>query len=182
MRKRALIVVDLNNDFMPGGALAVSGGDEVIPVVNALMGESDYDLILATQDWHPAKHVSFDHWPSHCVAGTEGAKLHEELDTSRIQVIIKKGFDIDVDSYSGFEDENGRTNGLGEVLKSRGIGEVEVVGLATDYCVKATALDAAQKYGLKTTVIMEACRGVEINEGDIEKAVSEMRDAGIGIR
>ena len=194
---KALILVDLQNDFCPGGALAVSEGDEVIPVANSL--QPKFELVVATQDWHPADHGSFatNHegtkpgdvidldgleqvlWPTHCVQGTPGAELHPELDRDRIARVFQKGTDPAVDSYSGFFD-NGlrRATGLGDYLKEKGVAEVHVCGLATDYCVKFTALDAV-RLGFKTFLIEDACRGVDLKPGDVGKAVAEMRGAGV---
>lgn len=193
---RALILVDIQYDFLPGGALAVPDGDAVIPVANALIPR--YDLVVATQDWHPAGHGSFaaNHagrspgevielggvaqvlWPTHCVEGTRGAELAEALDRGSIARVFRKGTDPEVDSYSGFFD-NGRrrSTGLGEYLQSRGVAEVVVLGLATDYCVKFTALDALS-LGLRTTLVVDACRGVELSEGDVARALAEVAAAG----
>lgn len=194
---RALILVDLQNDFCPGGALAVPRGDEVIAIANALMPR--FDLVVATQDWHPRDHGSFaaNHpgrspgdrielsglpqvlWPVHCVQGTRGAELHPQLDRSRIARVFQKGADPQVDSYSGFFD-NGRCNstGLGEWLREQGVAEVAVCGLALDYCVKATALDAVEA-GFRTVLIEDACRGVELAPGDCAAAIAAMRAAGV---
>lgn len=177
--KTALIIVDLNNDFMPGGALGVAGGHEVMPLINTLMWEGGYAYVVATQDWHVGDHPSFAQWPAHCVAGTAGAELHADLDQGAIHAVIRKGFDVDVDSYSGFYNETGASNGLAELLKARAITDVAVVGIATDYCVKATAIDAVQRAGLRTRVLLDACRGVEVNIGDIEVAIEAMRAAGV---
>ena len=175
--KTALIIVDLNNDFMPGGALGVPGGHEVVPVVNELAG--NYPYVVATQDWHVGGHPSFETWPAHCVAGTDGAELHPELDPAQVHAVIRKGFDPDVDSYSGFYNERGESNGLAELLTARQITDVDIVGIATDYCVKATAIDAVTKAGLNARVLLHACRGVEVQPGDIEQAVTVMREAGV---
>ncbi len=193
----ALIIVDVQNDFLPGGALAVPMGDAVIGACNALMGE--FDVVVATADWHPAGHGSFasSHagravgemgelgglpqvmWPDHCVAGTRGAEFAAGLNVSRIVRIFRKGQDLGVDSYSGFFD-NGhrRATGLAEWLRGRGVNRVCVVGLATDYCVKATAIDAVRE-GFVTRVELNACRGVELKPGDVARAVAEMRAAGV---
>jgi nicotinamidase/pyrazinamidase len=195
----ALIMVDLQNDFLPGGALAVPAGDEVIPLANRLQGR--FRHIVATRDWHPADHLSFamNHlgrrvgetieleglpqvlWPPHCVQGTHGAELAVGLDAARIEHVVFKGTDPAIDSYSGFFD-NGhrRSTGLGKYLSDCGIGEVYILGLATDYCVQFTALDA-RRLGLRTWLIADACRGVELHPGDIERAIGAMRDAGVEI-
>ncbi|MDQ8207880.1 nicotinamidase [Coraliomargarita sp. SDUM461003] len=179
--KTALIIVDLNNDFLPGGALGVAGGDVILPVINKLAGGGDYAIVVATQDWHLGDHVSFETWPAHCVAGTFGAELHADLNQANVHAVIRKGFDQDVDSYSGFYDERGATNGLAELLKARGIECVDIVGIATDYCVKATAIDAVLRAGLKARVLLEACRGVGVHPGDIDQAIEAMRTAGVEI-
>ena len=196
--KRALIVVDLQNDFCPGGALAVSHGDEIVPIINDLMAREYFDLIVATQDWHPANHLSFasQHgktpgemielngqtpvlWPDHCVESTPGAELVSELETSRIARIFQKGQKREVDSYSGFFDNDHQTEtGLGGYLKTENVDEVFVCGLATDYCVKYSALDA-KALGFATHLIEDASRGVNLQSDDVEKAVQEMKDAGV---
>jgi nicotinamidase/pyrazinamidase len=196
---RALIWVDLQNDFLPGGALPVPRGDEVVAAANRLA--RDFELVVATQDWHPAGHGSFasSHegrrpgelvelhgltqvlWPDHCVQGTTGAEFAPGLETARITRLFRKGADATVDSYSGLYD-NGRRNstGLGEWLRARGVDEVWVCGLATDYCVKFTALDAAAE-GFRTVLVEDACRGVELAPGDCAAAVEAMRAAGVRI-
>jgi nicotinamidase/pyrazinamidase len=176
----ALILVDIQNDFCPGGSLAVEGGDEVVPVVNEL--QKKFELVVATKDWHPPGHSSFESlWPPHCVQNTQGAEFVAGLDTSRIAHTFLKGTDPAVDSYSGFFDnEHKLSTGLGDWLRAQGVTGVTVAGLATDYCVKFTALDAL-RLGFETTVVRDACRGVEVNAGDTERAVEEMRRAGARI-
>ncbi len=176
----ALILVDIQNDFCPGGSLAVREGDQIVPLVNEL--QKHFALVVATKDWHPAGHSSFETlWPPHCVQETAGAEFVAELDTSRIARVFLKGTDSGVDSYSGFFDnEHKRATGLGDYLKERGVTDVTIVGLATDYCVKFTALDAIS-LGFKTTVVADACRGVEVNEGDTARAIEEMAAAGVQI-
>ena len=196
---KALLIVDVQNDFLPGGALAVPEGHRIIPVVNALM--PGCDLVVATQDWHPAGHGSFaaNHpgqepgevitldgldqilWPVHCVAGTVGAEFAPGLDTGRIDHVVHKGADPSVDSYSGFHD-NGRRHdtGLARFLRQQGVAEVLVAGLATDYCVKFTTLDSIRE-GFRTTLVADACRGVDLAPGDVDRAVAEMRAAGVTI-
>jgi nicotinamidase/pyrazinamidase len=173
---RALIIVDFQNDFTPGGELAVEDGDSIAAKINELAASGDYDLVVATRDWHPADHSSFKvnggPWPVHCVAGTLGAQLHPELDQTRIDVIVDKGQDVATDGYSGFAGTD-----LEEILRERGITQVTVVGLATDYCVKNTALDALRA-GFAVTVDSNAVRGVEIEAGDSERALAEVRTAG----
>ncbi len=197
--KKALIIVDIQNDFVPGGALAVNGGDSIVSTVNQLM--PNYDLVVATQDWHPADHGSFaaNHcgksvgemielnglaqilWPVHCVEGSEGAEFVADLDTARIDHIVRKGTDPALDSYSGFYD-NGHKNpsGMADYLRREGVTDVHVVGLATDYCVKFTTLDAVAE-GFKTTLITDACRGVDLQPGDVDRAIEECRRAGASI-
>jgi nicotinamidase/pyrazinamidase len=196
---KALILVDLQNDFLPGGALAVPDGDRVIPVANRL--QPLFPLVVATQDWHPNEHGSFaaNHpgkktfeqidlnglpqtlWPVHCVQNTQGAELAGSLKRERIARIFPKGTDPGIDSYSGFFD-NGRrqATGLGDWLKAKGVTGVYVAGLAADYCVKFTALDAAQ-LGFKTWLIEDGSRGVNLRPDDVKKAIEEMKHAGIGI-
>lgn len=177
--QKALIVVDVQNDFCPGGALAVPRGNEVVPEINSL--EDLFGFIIFTQDWHPKNHCSFKEqggsWPKHCVQGTWGANLHQDLlvpDDDHL--FVCKGFEQKRDAYSGFD---GNLN-LKMMLEEREIISVYVCGLATDYCVKATALDA-KKLGFETFVIIDACRGVEVKPGDIDGAVEEMQKAGVKI-
>ena len=196
---KALILVDIQNDFLPGGALAVPDGDAVIPLANQL--QAAFPLVVATQDWHPTNHGSFaeNHpgrkvferidlnglpqtlWPVHCVQGTRGAELAAALNRERIANVFPKGTDAGIDSYSGFFD-NGhrRATGLGEWLRAKGVAEVYVCGLATDYCVKFTALDALT-LGFQTYLIEDACRGVNLRPGDVKNAIEEMRKAGIHV-
>ena len=176
----ALILVDIQNDFCPGGSLAVKEGDAVVPIANEL--QKRFPLVLATKDWHPPGHSSFvSLWPPHCVQETAGAEFVVGLDTSRVARVFLKGTDPEVDSYSGFFDnEHLRATGLGDYLKERGVTDVFIVGLATDYCVKFTALDAVM-LGFKTTVVADACRGVEVQEGDTRRALAEMAAAGVQI-
>jgi len=195
----ALILIDIQNDFIPGGALAVPEGDLIVPVVNRL--QPRFEIVVATQDWHPANHGSFaaNHpgrkagdlidlhglqqilWPVHCVQGTAGARVAANLDQSRWDRVFVKGTDPAIDSYSGFFD-NGhrRATGLGDYLKAQRVTDVYVAGLATDYCVKFTALDAVS-LGFRTHLIEDACRGVNLQAGDVAKAFEEMKTAGIEI-
>src|SRR3954468_23675680 len=169
----ALVIVDFQNDFTPGGALAVPHGDEIAPRLRELIDSGRFELVVATRDWHPADHGSFGApWPVHCVAGTLGAQLHADLDPTNVDVIVDKGQAVDTDGYSGFEGTD-----LEALLRERGITEVTVVGLATDYCVKNTALDAL-KAGFQVTVDSSAARGVEVEPGDSQKALEEVRSAG----
>ncbi len=173
---KALVIVDFQNDFTPGGALAVPDGDAIAERINALAASGDYDLIVATRDWHPPDHGSFaaqgGPWPVHCVRDSEGAQLHPALDASKVDVIVDKGQSPDTDGYSGFEGTD-----LESLLRDRGITQLTVVGLATDYCVKNTALDALRA-GFQVSVDSTAVRGVEVNEGDSERALAEVRAAG----
>ncbi len=192
----ALILVDLQNDFMPGGALAVPDGDAVIPVANRLV--RSFDLVVATQDWHPPGHGSFasqyagknpgdtveldglrqELWPDHCVQGTSGAELHAGLDVRRITRIFQKGTDPRIDSYSTFFDNaHLKSTGLADYLKQKGVSEVYLMGLATDYCVKFSVLDAVE-LGFKANVILDGCRGIDLQAGDVGKAIDEMKAVG----
>ncbi|MGD0816397.1 MAG: bifunctional nicotinamidase/pyrazinamidase [Verrucomicrobiota bacterium] len=194
---KALIIVDIQNDFLPGGALAVPDGDLIVPIANRL--QTMFPLVVATQDWHPANHGSFatNHagkkvfeqidlnglpqtlWPVHCVQGTAGAELASGLQRERIAKIFPKGTDAGIDSYSGlFDNGHRKSTGLGEWLKAKGVTEVFVCGLATDYCVKFTALDAAQQ-DFRTHFIEDASRGVNLQPNDVKNAIAEMNRAGI---
>jgi len=174
---QALIVVDVQNDFCPGGALAVPDGDAVVEAVNRLAGEASF--VVATRDWHPADHGSFaaqgGPWPVHCVRGTPGAELHPGIDHGQIDVVLDKGQAPDREGYSGFEDTE-----LERLLRERGVDTVDVAGLALDYCVKATALDA-RRAGFNVTVHRGATRAVEVSPGDGERAVAELRAAGVEV-
>lgn len=173
---KALIIVDVQNDFLPGGTLAVQEGNRVVPIINELARR--FELVVATKDWHPADHSSFTIWNPHCIQNTPGAEFAPELDTTQIDETFLKGTDREIDSYSGFFDnEHRRATGLGEFLRARGVTEIAVCGLAIDYCVKFTALDAL-KLGFKTMVFADACRGVEVENGDTERSIEEMRRAG----
>lgn len=199
MSQRALVLVDLQYDFCPGGALAVPAGDETIAVANQLIPR--FPLVVATQDWHPRDHGSFaaNHdgttpyqvidlhglsqvlWPVHCVQDTRGAALHDDLDRARIAAVFPKGTDPAIDSYSGLYD-NGRrkSTGLGEWLRAHDVTDVYVLGLATDYCVRATAIDAATD-GFNTFLVADACRAVELAPGDGDRAIDAMRAAGVTV-
>ena len=192
----ALIIVDLQNDFLPGGALPVPHGDEVIPLANEL--QQGFELVLATQDWHPPDHGSFaaNHpgkkpgdciildgieqilWPVHCVQNTHGAEFAAAFDTGRIAHVFHKGIDPKIDSYSTFFDNvHRRHTGLAHFLEKGGIEDIYLMGLALDYCVKYSALDA-RHLGLNTHVILDGCRGIELESGDIDRALDEMKRAG----
>lgn len=193
---KALLLIDIQNDFMPGGSLAVPGGDEIIPIVNELMPQ--FGLVVATQDWHPENHGSFaaNHpgksifeqisldglpqtlWPVHCVQNTGGAMFAPGLDTRLIHRVFTKGMNPQIDSYSGLYDNGHRAStGMGEWLKSQAVTELHVAGVATDYCVKFTVLDALGE-GFDVSLITTACRGVNLQAGDVDRALEEMRTAG----
>jgi nicotinamidase/pyrazinamidase len=196
---RALVLVDLQYDFCPGGSLAVARGDETITIANRLMPH--FSTIVATQDWHPANHKSFAvnnpgtkegdvidlgstrqvMWPAHCVQNTRGAELHGDLDRAKITQVFHKGTDPAIDSYSGFFD-NGhlKATGLAAWLNERWIKQLYVLGLATDFCVKFTALDARQ-LGFDVFLVEDGCRGVELKPGDSERAIAEMKGAGVAV-
>ena len=197
--KRALVLVDIQNDFIPGGALAVAEGHEVVPVANKVAKE--FEIVVATQDWHPENHGSFasQHegrnpgetielngipqvlWPDHCVQESRGAEFHPDLDTSAFTKVFRKGTDPAIDSYSGFFD-NGhlRSTGMGEWLRDEGVTDIWVMGLATDYCVRFTALDGV-KLDFNVRLIEDGCRGVNLEPQDSESAIEEMRGAGVEI-
>jgi nicotinamidase/pyrazinamidase len=197
LSKAALIIVDVQNDFIPGGALAVREGDQLVPIINQI--QKEFHHVIATQDYHPADHGSFaaNHpgmnpgefvelgglkqilWPVHCVQGSFGAEFHSDLAQENWEAIFQKGKNPEVDSYSGFFDNARRGDtGLGEYLKSKGITQVYVCGLALDYCVKFTALDS-QSLGFETYLLQDATRAVNLSSHDGEKAIEEMRNAGV---
>lgn len=194
-----LILVDIQNDFLPGGSLAVPAGDQVIDVANDLLDQ--YEFNVATQDFHPADHLSFasqhvEHevgdvieldgqpqvlWPDHCIQGTLGCEFSEQMHVSKIQHVIQKGTDRQIDSYSGFFDNARRkATGLERLLVEHSVQEVHVLGLATDYCVKFTCLDAAD-LGFRTRLIERGCRGVDLAAGDCDQALADLRSAGVEI-
>jgi nicotinamidase/pyrazinamidase len=191
-----LVVVDVQYDFMPGGALAVTQGDEVVPVINGLLPR--FENVVLTQDWHPRGHASFASahagkkpfettrlpygeqvlWPDHCVQGTKGAEIHAGLQATKAQLVIRKGFHDGIDSYSGFVEADRKTStGLAGYLKARGIREVFVCGLATDFCVAWTALDA-RSAGFETTLIEDASRAIDLN-GSLAQAWKDLAAAGV---
>jgi nicotinamidase/pyrazinamidase len=195
---QALIVIDVQNDFCPTGALAVAGGDTIIPRINALMDQ--FTVCVLTQDWHPADHASFaeNHpgaepfsltqmpygpqvlWPTHCVIGSEGAAFHPALRTDAAQLVIRKGFRAAIDSYSAFfENDRETPTGLDGYLRSRGVTGLTMVGLATDFCVAYSALDA-RRLGFDVTVDLEACRAIDLN-GSLNTAIGNMQSAGASI-
>ncbi len=192
----ALIVIDLQNDFCPGGALAVAGGDEIVPLVNELVDEATH--VILTQDWHPQHHSSFasSHagkapfetvemaygtqtlWPDHCIQGSGGAAFHPHFNRTKAELIIRKGFRHGIDSYSAFfENDHATPTGLGGYLRERGISSVMLVGLATDYCVAYSALDAVAQ-GFATTVRLDACRGIDLG-GSMATMIAKMKSTGV---
>jgi nicotinamidase/pyrazinamidase len=195
---QALIVVDVQNDFCPGGALAVAGGDAIVPGINALMAR--FPAVVLTQDWHPADHSSFAAnrpgaapfsvvempygpqvlWPVHCVQGSGGAAFHRDLQTDLAQMVVRKGFRTAIDSYSAFfENDHATPTGLDGYLRARGVDAVTLVGLATDFCVGFSALDAA-RLGYSVTVEMELCRAIDL-DGSLAAMRERMRDAGVAL-
>lgn len=179
LQKSALLFVDIQNDFCPGGALGVSEGDQIIPVVNSLIKK--FPLVVATQDWHPPDHISFKEkggpWPPHCVQGTRGAELHPDIDAKEIDIRLRKAFTPDKDAYSSFEavDDAGRS--LDEIMKSKDVRQLYIVGLATDYCVLASAMDGL-KNGYDVFVVTDAVRAVNVNPEDGQKALEQMAKGG----
>ncbi|GHD16361.1 bifunctional nicotinamidase/pyrazinamidase [Tianweitania populi] len=196
MTSEALIVIDLQNDFCPGGALAVQDGDAIVPLVNTLITEADH--VVLTQDWHPADHSSFasSHedkapydtiqmpygpqtlWPDHCIQGSEGAGFHADLDWTNAELVIRKGFRASVDSYSAFfENDHTTPTGLAGYLRERGLTTLTLCGLATDFCVAYSAIDAV-KQGFAVRVRLDACRGIDLS-GSMAFMMDEMRGAGV---
>lgn len=170
---KALIIVDLQNDFCPGGALATPYGDKIVPVINGILDK--FPVVLASKDWHPEDSIHFDIWPLHCVANTRGAELHPDLQQEKIQDILLKGTSGKDDGYSAFEATN---IDLVSYLKSEGVKQLYVCGLTTEYCVKATALSGLQN-GFETCLITDAVEGVRAREGDVEAALEEMKQKGV---
>lgn len=170
---KALLIVDVQNDFCPGGALAAPGGDKVVPVINRLM--EHFDIIVASRDWHPKGSIHFNKWPVHCIENSFGAAFHSDLNTKNIQQVFFKGTGNRDDGYSAFEATN--TN-LKEYLKQQNVNELYITGLTTEYCVKESALDAV-KNGFHAYVIIDAIQGVHLHEGDEEKALKEMELNGV---
>jgi nicotinamidase/pyrazinamidase len=173
---RALLIIDFQNDFTAGGALAVPDGDAIAGRVNELIDSGDFDLVVATRDWHPPNHGSFEAqggpWPPHCVQGSHGAELHPSLDRSKVDAVVDAGYEPWLEGYSGFEETD-----LAKVLREHDVDEVTVVGLATDYCVRQTGLDALRE-GFRVTVDRAGVRGIDVQEGDSERALDELRSAG----
>jgi len=187
MAREALIVVDVQNDFCPGGALAVAGGDEIVAVLNRVIAEFKQAglPVIATRDWHPQRTTHFNTyggtWPPHCVQGTHGAEFHADLDLHEGAIIVSKGMEEDADSYSGFDAVDARGTRLADLLRARGVERLVVGGLATDYCVKQTVLDGLKK-GFTVIVLEDAVRGVDLKRGDARRAVDEMKRAGAAVR
>jgi len=173
---RALLIIDFQNDFTEGGALAVPDGDAIAPRVGELLTSGGFDLVVATRDWHPADHASFQEqggpWPPHCVQGTSGAELHESLPRDAVDVVVDAGYEPQLEGYSGFEETN-----LASVLREHEIDEVTVVGLATDYCVRHTAADALAQ-GFRVTIDRGGIRGIDVEPGDSERALQDLQAAG----
>jgi nicotinamidase/pyrazinamidase len=170
---KALLIVDVQNDFCPGGALAVAGGDQVVPVINGLMDR--FDLVIASKDWHPEKTAHFNKWPVHCVRNTKGAEFHPALKSGGIKKVFLKGTGTKDDGYSAFE---ATSEDLAAYLKRHKVKELYVTGLATDYCVKASALDA-RAAGLTVYLVQDAVRGVELTKGDVARALEAMKAKGV---
>ena len=196
MGTQALVVIDVQNDFCPGGALAVAGGADIVPLVNDLIMR--FDHVVLTQDWHPAGHSSFasSHpgkqpfetidmpygaqtlWPDHCIQGSGGAAFHPALKWTKAELVVRKGFRPAIDSYSAlYENDHETPTGLGGYLRERGIGELTMVGLATDFCVAFSALDAVRQ-GFKVSVVLDACRGIDLG-GSLDSMLTQMREEGV---
>jgi nicotinamidase/pyrazinamidase len=194
-----LLVIDVQRDFCPGGALAVHGGDRIIPLINKIMEK--FERVVATQDWHPGEHTSFavNHkgkkaldtveahgitqvlWPAHCVQGTEGADFHPDLEKRYFNLILRKGMNPEIDSYSAFfENDKTTSTGLEYYLKGLGLSHVYICGLATDYCVYYSAMDAL-KLGFQTLLIEDATQGVDLPSGSVANAIAQMKNAGIKV-
>lgn len=172
---KALLIVDVQNDFCPGGALASPKGDTIVPVINKLLGK--FDLVVASKDWHPIESVHFEKWPKHCVHGTVGAEFHPDLQENRFDKVLVKGTGNKDDGYSAFEATN---ENLAEFLRKNKIGSLYICGLTIEYCVKTTVLDAI-KYGFETYLIKDAAEGIYQHAGDVDKACDEMKKAGAKI-
>ena len=195
---KALLIVDVQNDFLPGGALAVPEGDQIIPVINRL--QERFSCIVATKDWHPRNHVGFasfhgkapgdvikvhgrkqELWPDHCIQNTPGAEFSPELHTNPIIKVFFKGTNPEIDSYSPFYDnDHKQSTGLGDYFRSLGVEEIYIAGLATDYCIKYGVFDAVT-LGFKVYVVIDACRGIDLKPGDVERSIQEMKEAGADI-
>jgi nicotinamidase-related amidase len=197
--REVVLIVDVQNDFCPGGALAVPGGDEIVPVVNKLA--AGFSHVILTQDWHPAGHTSFasSHpgkkpfdtievsygqqtlWPDHCVQGTQGAAFHPRLDVPHAELVLRKGYRRAIDSYSAFRENDRRTpTGLAGYLRERGLEHIILCGLATDFCVLFSAIDAREA-GFEVSIVTSACRGIDV-DGSIARAMRSMSEAGVTVR
>ncbi len=172
MKKNCLLIVDLQNDFCPGGALPVKDGDKIVEPINKIIDK--FDIVIASKDLHPPKTVHFDKWPVHCVRGSKGSEFHPDLKSEKIDFVFEKGTGNRDDGYSAFEATN---KNLEEFLRENNVENLYVCGLATDYCVKATVLDALKK-GFKTYVLTDCIKAVNVNPGDGENALKEMREKG----
>lgn len=192
---KAFLIVDLQNDFLPGGALGVENGDQIVPIINKL--QEVFSLVIASKDWHPPNHTSFASthkrkpgevitidgieqilWPDHCVQGTWGAEFTPLLQTEKITKVFYKGVDPRIDSYSAFYDnKNLRSTGLAEYLRDMAVDEIYIAGLTTDYCVKYSVLDAS-KLGFKINVILDGCRGIDLKPGNVDAAIHKIQAAG----
>jgi nicotinamidase/pyrazinamidase len=200
MNSSALLVVDVQNDFYPGGALAVPDSDVINSKINSLMESGRYKKIIGTQDWHPQNHKSFASthnmkpftefeadglgpvlWPDHCVQETEGAEFHPDIKTDKFNLILRKGYNYKIDSYSAFQENDGTDLGLADYLKGLGIEKVFIVGLALDVCVKYTAEDAV-KNGFETTIILDGAKAIEQDKDKLQKILDEMEDKGINFK
>lgn len=168
----ALLVVDVQNDFCEGGALGAHGNDKVVPVINKIQRE--FDLVIASKDWHPESSVHFSKWPVHCVKDTHGAAFHPDLNTQKIDKVVLKGTEGEDDGYSAFE---ATTHNLEALLKEKGVERIYIAGLTTDYCVKNTVLDGLEK-GFDVKVVEDAISAVDVNPGDGEQAIREMKNEG----
>jgi len=197
---KALLVVDVQNDFYPGGALAVPEADKINPKINSLLIKDEYKKVIGTQDWHPKNHKSFASthdkepfseyeaegigpilWPDHCVQQTKGAKFNNEIYTKNFDLIIRKGYNPEIDSYSAFQENDGTSLGLAFYLKGLNIDEVDIVGLALDVCVKYTAEDAL-KNGFETNIILEGSKGIEQDSNKFKEILNNMKEKGINIK
>lgn len=198
MSESCLVVIDVQNDFCPGGALAVPGGDEVVAPINAMIAK--FEHVVLTQDWHPADHISFasQHpdkqpfdtielaygpqtiWPDHCVQGSTGADFHAGLEWTKAELVVRKGFRREIDSYSAFFENDQKTpTGLAGYLKERGISTITLAGLATDFCVGFSALDAA-RLGFETTIALNACRAIDLNSS-LDAMLKRLGESGVTI-
>jgi len=197
---KALLVVDVQNDFYSGGALAVPEADKINPKINSLLVKDEYKKVIGTQDWHPKNHKSFASthdkepfseyeaegigpilWPDHCVQQTKGAKFNNEIYTKNFDLIIRKGYNPEIDSYSAFQENDGTSLGLAFYLKGLNIDEVDIVGLALDVCVKYTAEDAL-KNGFETNIILEGSKGIEQDSNKFKEILNNMKEKGINIK